>query len=710
VSPDDVKLIAFYLPQFHPIPENDAWWGPGFTEWRNVVQGRAAFKGHDQPRIPGELGFYDLRLHETRQAQADLARAYGIFGFCYYYYWFNGRKLLQQPLEEVYKTGKPDFPFCICWANENWTRTWDGLDQEVLIAQEHTSESDEAFIVDVLPLLRDPRYIRVEGKPLLLVYRVNLLPDPQATAARWRQIAAQAGLPGLELCAVQSFGIEDPRPFGFDASVEFPPHGYFHNSIGRDGVERLDNSFEGFLYDYRRVVSNALLRPTPAYRQYRGVMPGWDNTARRRHAAHIYHHSSPELYGRWLHEVCEQARVGDIQQPVVFINAWNEWAEGACLEPDLRSGRAYLKATRQAVTTHEPTPAAAQKGAHIGRNRPLISVVIPSYNHARFIATAIRSVASQDYPHVELIVIDDGSTDGSLEAVEQTSDECGIGNVTIRTQSNLGAAAAIDRGVMLSSGEYVAVLNSDDFYLPGRLSRLLEKTDPGRHAFTFSGVQFCDEYGQAVSGGQLDSLMHWYRGALLNGVNCPTAGFALLCSSVTVTTSNFFFSRALFDDIGGFNNKLVLCHDWEFVLSALRFAEPTFVPTPLLGYRYHGKNTILRDVGMEREQEGARVLGAFSRLLSEPPVNPLAPHPHNWGEFFSNFIGSHSPWFSARTLATFIESPVSTSASVDKHLTNLEAPLPRDTQARMDLTDLSAACQERWKRTQHRRTDVIALT
>jgi len=345
----DVRAIAFYLPQFHPIPENDVWWGNGFTEWTNVTRARPLFRGHQQPRVPGGLGFYDLRLPEVRAAQAELAARFGLHGFCYYYYWFNGRRLLERPLEEVFRTGKPDLPFCLCWANENWTRRWDGAEHELLVGQVHSEESDAAFIRDVLPLLKDPRYIRVGGAPLLAVYRVGLLPNPKRTTEIWREAADAAGLSGLHLCAVQSFGLTDPRPFGFDAAIEFPPHNVLTDDISSE-LKGLVPGFKGKVVDYRAWVDHALSQPRPPYRQYRGVMPSWDNTARRGKTASVFHHATPRRYELYLRAiVAETEATLPPDERLVFINAWNEWAEGTYLEPDQRHGYALLEATARAL-------------------------------------------------------------------------------------------------------------------------------------------------------------------------------------------------------------------------------------------------------------------------------------------------------------------------------------------------------------------------
>ncbi|MDQ3627188.1 MAG: glycoside hydrolase family 99-like domain-containing protein, partial [Verrucomicrobiota bacterium] len=216
------RAIAFYLPQFHPIPENDEWWGKGFTEWTNVAKTRPIYPGHYQPHLPNELGFYDLRLPEARDAQADLARDHGIHGFCYYHYWFNGRRVLERPFNEVLASGRPDFPFCLCWANENWTRAWDGREHDVLLAQHYSEADDREHIRWLCRAFADPRYIRIKGKPLFLVYRTTALPDPRRTTDIWREEARRLGIGELFLGRVESnFPGErgDPRPLGFDAAV-----------------------------------------------------------------------------------------------------------------------------------------------------------------------------------------------------------------------------------------------------------------------------------------------------------------------------------------------------------------------------------------------------------------------------------------------------------------------------------------------------------
>lgn len=344
-----VRLIAFYLPQFHPIPENDAWWGRGFTEWTNVVRGRPRFPGHHQPHLPGELGFYDLRVPEVMARQAELASLYGIGGFAFYVYWFGGKRLLERPLE-TYLQSALSLPFCLCWANENWSRRWDGRADEILIAQRHSPEDDIAFIEAAAAYLRDPRYIRVAEKPLLLVYRPSLLPDPAATAERWRQWCREAGIGEICLAYTQSFESADPADYGFDAAIEFPPNNSHPVDI-TDRVAGRDPEFRGMIYDWAVYPEQSRDYARCSYRLFRGVNPSWDNEARRPGRGAIFLGSNPAGYREWLENAIRdtQDRFSDPSERIVFINAWNEWAEGAHLEPDQRYGYAYLQATREAL-------------------------------------------------------------------------------------------------------------------------------------------------------------------------------------------------------------------------------------------------------------------------------------------------------------------------------------------------------------------------
>jgi GT2 family glycosyltransferase len=354
---DAVRLVAFYLPQFHPILENDAWWGKGFTEWANVAKARPNFVGHEQPRVPGELGFYDLRVPDVMAEQARLARAYGIHGFCFYYYWFHGKRLLEMPIERLLEDRAASFPFCLCWANENWTRTWDGGsgESEILIGQQHSDADDEAVIRDLLRYLGHPAYIRVRGRPMLLVYRVELFPDIRRTAELWREVCRREGVGELHLVRVDSFdnasATVHPTVHGLDAAVEFPPH--HRGAPLADRLAVLNAGFNGAVHDYEELVLQSHAYKDAGYPHYRCVMPRWDNTARRQDGSHVWARATPGAYQAWLEEALRYTReqhVGD--ERLVFLNAWNEWAEGAHLEPERKYERDFLEATRNALGAH----------------------------------------------------------------------------------------------------------------------------------------------------------------------------------------------------------------------------------------------------------------------------------------------------------------------------------------------------------------------
>jgi len=347
---DDLRVVAFYLPQFHPIPENDAWWGSGFTEWTNVRKAQPNFIGHYQPHVPAELGYYDLREATVRDAQARLAAEHGVSGFCYYYYWFNGRRVLETPLARMVASGKPEFPFCVCWANENWTRRWDGLESEILIAQQYGLEDSRAFIRSLMPLFRDERYIRVDGRPLLLIYKAGLIPNIEATVALWRDEVRAAGLDDVYLVACQTTGEMHPQRIGFDAGAEFPPHG--HHAIWLNARVDLTNpSFSGLVTSYRALVVESLVRPLDDFKLFRTVVPAWDNTARRQDSGTVFLGSSPEIFEHWAAKmVASTLERFRGEERLLFVNAWNEWGEGCHLEPDARYGRQYLRALRNATT------------------------------------------------------------------------------------------------------------------------------------------------------------------------------------------------------------------------------------------------------------------------------------------------------------------------------------------------------------------------
>lgn len=396
-----VRLIAFYLPQFHAIAENNEWWGEGFTEWTNVRPAQPQFVGHYQPHVPGELGYYNLLDRDVQQRQIELAKLYGVGGFCFYYYWFGGKRLLEQPIENYLADTSLDHPFCLCWANENWSRRWDGHDSQILIAQQHSPEDDLAFAADVARHMRDSRYIRINGKPLLIIYRPSLLPSALETSTRWREWFREQGIGEIYLAYTQSFETVDPAKYGFDAAIEFPPNNSAPPNITSE-VKPLQSTFSGTVYDWSVFPQRARQYKKSSYRLFRSVCPSWDNTARRKNRGTIFLNSSPKAYQQWLEnaisDTCQHA--GSPDERLVFVNAWNEWAEGAHLEPDQKYGYAWLDATRRALT-----------GEAAGQFREPIAVVShDAHPHgAQFLALGmVRSLANDLKFEVHTVLLGEG--------------------------------------------------------------------------------------------------------------------------------------------------------------------------------------------------------------------------------------------------------------------------------------------------------------
>lgn len=498
-----VQLIAFYLPQFHAIPENDAWWGEGFTEWTNVRTATPQFPRHYQPRVPIDTGYYDLRDPDVMRRQVELAKRYGIGGFCFYFYWFAGHRLLETPLLNYLNDPSIDLPFCLCWANENWTRRWDGREQDLLIGQKHSPEDDLEFIKYVSRYISDPRYIRIGDRPLLLVYQPALFPDAAATVLRWREWCRENGVGELYVAMVQSLKDLDPRPYGMDAAIEFP----WHTGLPTDITAHLlpaNSEFTGYVFDWPDYAAKCEEQPDQPWTQIRGVMPGWDNTPRLNSAAHLFQGHSPTNYSRWLRSAMRWtlAQSRPREERLLFVNAWNEWGEGAYLEPDQRFGYAFLQATRdatEAVARQADDPArphplstgavpliakqVAPRGASYSASitgirlqcpaEPDISVVIPVYGQCRLTLRCLKSLSDLgDQRSFEVIIVDDASPDESHELLSSLP-----GIRYLRNDENLGFIASCNRGASLAQGRYLFLLNNDTVLEDGALDALADTFD-----------------------------------------------------------------------------------------------------------------------------------------------------------------------------------------------------------------------------------------
>jgi lipopolysaccharide biosynthesis protein len=357
------RLICYYLPQFHQIHENDIWWGKGFTEWTNVARAKPLYRGHYQPRIPADLGFYDLRVPEVRIAQADLARTHGIEGFCYWHYWFAGKRLLERPFNEVLKSGEPRFPFCLGWANDSWTGVWHGAGDRVLMEQTYPGKEDEeAHFRAVAEAFSDDRYIRVNGKPVFLVYRPHEMPEPRRFTDHWRQLAEREGLKGIYFIGEDHTMQWHPEPHGFDAAVPHAPGLTFHKLItARLSKQNLfqklgrmygNNSRGPHLYFYEDFIKKAIhQRENSDY--YPSILPNWDNTPRCGTQGYVLLNSTPELFRVHLRQAIREVENKEPDKRIIFVKSWNEWAEGNYLEPDMKFGTSYLEACRDETLSAE---------------------------------------------------------------------------------------------------------------------------------------------------------------------------------------------------------------------------------------------------------------------------------------------------------------------------------------------------------------------
>jgi len=358
-----VRILAFYLPQYHPIPENDEWWGKGFTEWTNVAKAKPLYKGHHQPNIPADLGFYDLRIPETRKAQADMAREYGIEGFLYWHYWFAGRRILERPFNEVLKSGEPDFPFCLGWANHTWSGIWVGQTDAVLIEQTYPGEEDYIkHFYEVLPAFKDSRYIKVENKPFFYIYNPDDIPDNHVFINTWNKLAKENGFEGI--CFVGPVPYPDQnanRAFnmGYNAIHSYRFEESFSkmkgNSILKRMLQKLQRAFnlsnKVFLgiYDYRDFIRNFSSENDKQKLFYPTIYANWDNSPRSGRRAMIMENCNPEEFKKHIRQVFSNVKDKPEEHRIVILKSWNEWAEGNYMEPDLKYGKKYLEVLKEEI-------------------------------------------------------------------------------------------------------------------------------------------------------------------------------------------------------------------------------------------------------------------------------------------------------------------------------------------------------------------------
>ncbi len=451
----NVKVIAYYLPQFHPLEENNKWWGNGYTEWTGVTKAVPQFVGHHQPRLPIELGFYDLRIPEVQEQQVVLAKAAGLSAFCFYFYWFSGKTVMETPIRNFADNENIDFEFCLCWANHTWTRP--GKKHEVLMTQEHDAADDVAFIAHLSRYLRNKNYLRVDGKPLIMVWAASLLPNAKETAQRWRDWCEQHGIGPIHICCNQIYSRMDPAEYGMDSATQFPPgdSGWIESNIARYGgpIELLNANYRGELFDYRDLVVRAGNFVAPDYRLFRAVCPSWDNEARRPGHGLTLVGADPANYLEYLETTLDQTLQGDATEDrLVFINAWNEWAEGAHLEPDHRLGFGYLEATKMACLR-----AALKHDAPAEQER--LAVIVHAFDPECF-ERSLGWLATLDLPH-DVFVTVPSSLRSTLDAF------AGKKNLTI------SAFSVEDRGGDIAP--FLKVLQTIDL---GRYGRVLKFCAP----------------------------------------------------------------------------------------------------------------------------------------------------------------------------------------------------------------------------------------
>jgi len=486
-------VFAYYLPQFHTIPENDHFWGKGFTEWRQLGRAVPRFPGHYQPRIPRDLGFYDLTHSEVLARQAEMAKAAGVGAFCYYYYWFNARRVLERPLE-AHLNSSVDMPFMIMWANENWTRTWDGSESSILLRQDYLDENEDALLADIARHFADPRYVRLNGRPLFFLYNPKHVPEAAATLARWREkFRANHAVDPLIFMA-QTFAELDPTPYGLDGAIEFPPHKLSQTLPGRATPDAYSQDFKGRVIAYEDFATVSLSEEAPDYPLIKTIVPSWDNDSRRPGRGLTLEGASPAKYQEWLEQLIERAIDNPIEGvPLVAVNAWNEWAEAAYLEPDVHYGAAYLNATARALVG----AVNKYKSPNAREDALRVTVILPCYNHARFLPERIGSILQQTVKPDEIIFLDDASTDDSVAVARALLRGCPI---PWRIEANEENSGNVFRqwlkGISLAANDLIWIAETDDLVDRHFLANILPAFRKGDVLGAYGHIRCIDPEGE----------------------------------------------------------------------------------------------------------------------------------------------------------------------------------------------------------------------
>jgi hypothetical protein len=671
VAAPDVRVVAFYrLPDATQAPGAAS--GEALPEWTRVRAGRPGFAGHEQPQVPGELGYCNVRDGRVRGAQAVLARSHGISGFCYVFRTPGATSELNPVLADIVATGQPDFPFCICWETTSLHAGAGFGAGDELRERRFSLEECVALWRSLVPVVGDRRYLRIGGRPLLVVSSPDPIVDVRAVAARWRDECARLGVGNPYIaCFGGAFG-GDPAQLGFDGTIECPPLGGFPQGK-REALVGLRADFSGDVRNYRSYVGQMMLALRPEHTMFRSVMPGWDETARVAQSAQVFVGANAETFGFWTERMIEQTRLRfAADERLLFVRSWNEWDAACHLEPDGRHGRRHLEALRAAV--QRPSTVAPARpswyamrswatGGGLAATRvvrsespglapgslPLVSVVMPAYNHERYVVAALDSVLAQTYANVEIIVVDDGSTDATSALLDAYATRCRTHALTVVHQANGGAHEAINHGLALARGETIAIMNSDDLYAPTRLERLLREMDRRRVAFAFSNTRFIDNDGREIDA--QDPYVKTLRRGIDEGTRAPHLLYVLVYNNIAISTGNFVFRRSLLERIGGFSAMRVV-HDWDFLLAATHETALAFVDEPLYRYRLHGTNTFA----------GSRVQAAYeleqlqTRFFATLRDHPIAADPAELQRFLAQVRRLGMAGFLPRAAASRLEA------------------------------------------------------